>query len=530
MLNTTNRKYLVGLLFVLSFLLYSRTINYKFVWDDERIHLSQNEQLIRGKIKSFWEKPYSGMYIPASYTTWAIVKSIATSKKELSPKAFHLLNILTHSINCILVFLLLLTLFKHQANALWGALLFMLHPLQVESVAWISEFRGLYSTLFSLAALLTVFKHLEKKDIISLRNLALSKNFLLATILFGLALLSKPSAVVLPFVAGILTWCFYKEKFKPVLISLSLWILMILPVWIITKQAQPNEMIYTSIAIWQRAFIAGDTLFFYFSKLLVPYPLVACYGYTPQILTGSAFIYLSTAIYSVASVLLFIKRNQYPLLFGGFAIITVCILPVSGLIPFEYQKHSTVADRYMYFAMLGAASWIPYITAIATKRTWVKYAGMGILLTYLTLNIKQTSSWQNEFAVWDNTLRYNQNSHQVYYNRGVEYSKMRKYNEAISDYTQCLLLQPSYLDALFNRANAYENINNPAAAFSDYNTYLSINATDGSVYFKRAYLNYRTGNISAAAIDAQKAEQFGFPVGNKFKKILDESLNKNTHP
>lgn len=525
--NAANRKYLIGLLFVLSFLLFSKTLSYKFVWDDERIHLTNNEQLMKGNIASFWKKPYSGMYIPVSYTTWSVVKTFALGKKELSPKAFHILNVITHSINCILVFLLLLLLFQHQGNAFIGALLFLLHPLQVESVAWISEFRGLYSTLFSLASLLVLFRHLNKSEKISLRMLVFSKAFLLSSLLFVLALLSKPSAVVLPFVAGILTWCFYKEKFKAVILSLSIWLVIALPVLVITMRSQPNEILYSGITLFQRLIIAGDTLFFYFAKLLIPCPLVACYGYTPDAISQSFFSSFSTLLYIAAAVCFFVKRKQFPLLFSGFAIITVYILPVSGIIPFEYQKHSTVADRYMYFGMLGTALWIPTIRDFTKKHPRIEYVIAAILPVYFILTILQMSTWKNEFTVWDNTLKYYQNSPKVYYNRGVEYSKMKRYNDAISDYTQSLLLQPGYLDVLFNRANAYENTGNTNAAFADYNSYLSIDSTDGSVYFKKAYLNYRTGNIPAAALDVQKAEQLGFPVDSRFKQALYKRLQTN---
>lgn len=254
----------------------------------------------------------------------------------------------------------------------------------------------------------------------------------------------------------------------------------------------------------------------------MPYPLAACYGYEPELILSNKFIYLS-AFFSIAiALIVFAKRKSQPLLFSGFAIITVCVLPVLGLIPFEYQKHSTVADRYVYFGMLGLAVLVPMIANTIKKYDSLKYVFGSVMLIYLLLNIKQTNTWKNEFSIWDNTLRHYQNSAKVYYNRGVEYSKLGKFNEAIKDYTQCLALQNDYRDALFNRANAYENIKNNSAAFSDYSAYLLIDSTDGSVYYKRAYLNYRTGNMRAAVSDAEKAEQFNFRVGIKFKKMLQE--------
>lgn len=523
MLNKTiNKKYLILFLFVFSFILYSKTINYGFVWDDERIHLMSNQSLMNGDVKSFWEKPYSGMYIPVSYTAWAFIKNISNHNTGLSPKTFHLLNIFTHSINCILVFQLLLLLFKNQAHAFWASILFLLHPMQVESVGWISEFRGLYSAFFSLLALISMFKYFEKNGVFTLRSFLTSRHFMIASVLFVLALLSKPSAIVLPFVAGILTWCFYRDNFKTIWKGLLIWVFILLPILLITKASQPNELIYSGVALWQRFFIAGDSLFFYLSKIVFPYPLAVCYGNTPELIANNKLIYLTTVICLVIACFLFIKRKSHPILFSGFAIIVICVLPVLGLVPFEYQKHATVADRYLYFGMLGVALFIPLIIGLIKQYAWLKYSTIALLLFYLVLNIQQTSTWKNEFTVWDNTLKHYQNSPKVFYNRGVEYSKIKKYPEAISDYTNSLALQPNYLDAIFNRANAYENVNNTVAAFKDYNTYLSIDANDGSVYFKRAYLNYKIGNRSGAIRDTEKAEALGFPVSAKFKRKLIE--------
>jgi tetratricopeptide (TPR) repeat protein len=521
-----NRKYLIATLFALSFVLYARTLNYGFVWDDERIHLTNNQQLMKGDVTSFWTQPYSGMYIPVTYTTWTFVKSISISKKELSPKLFHLLNVITHSINGVLVFLLLSILFKNQTQAFWGSVLFLLHPLQVESVAWISEFRGLYSVFFSLLSLISIFRYFEKNAVVAFRAFVFSKQFIIASVLFVFALLAKPSAVVLPFIASILVWCFYKEHFKSITKGLSVWFLFIIPILLITKHSQTNEFIYASISLWQRFLIAGNSLFFYLYKLIVPYPLVACYGYTPELIVSNIFSYFSMFFCVFLAIVLFIKRKSNPILFSSFGVIAISVFPVLGLVSFEYQKHSTVADHYMYFGMLGVTLLIPLISECIKKYNYLKYISGGILIIYVVLNIQQTSTWKNEFTIWDNTLTHYQNSPNVYYNRGVEYSKIGNFNAAINDYTQCLALQKDYRDALFNRANAYENLNDINEAFADYNTYLSVDSTDGSVYYKRAYLNYKTGNINGAINDVGKAEQLGFSVGNKFKKTLNDARMK----
>lgn len=521
----SNKKYVLLFLFAFTFLLYARTINYGFVWDDERIHITGNEQLMKGNVSYFWEKPYKGMYIPVSYTAWTGLEKLASSGSKISPKFFHFVNVFTHGINGVLVFLLLLHLFKQQSYAFWGSLLFILHPLQVEPVVWVSEFRGLLSTFFMLSSTLALFLLIEKQNKISIKSLLLSSSFFLASIFYVLAMLSKPSAVVLPFIVGILAWVFYKPDFKIIALSLSLWLLICLPILYITKHSQPNESIYAATTLWQRSIIMGNVFLTYFLKLLLPYPLVACYGNTPVTILNKNFSIIALVIVLCIFIFLFINRNRYRMLFAGFIIIVICILPVSGIVPFEYQKHASTADRYMYFAIIGVTLWVPALTNWGEQYKWVRYALISLLVFYTVLNTLQVPIWKNEFALWDHTLNFYQNSSKIYYNRGVEYSKMKNYRAAVADYSKSIELDPHYLDALFNRANAYENLKDAKNAFIDYNTYLSIDSSDGSVYFKRAYLFYRTGHFAEAKTDVKKAEEHHFNVDLRFKTALNKASN-----
>jgi hypothetical protein len=514
------KKYLMGILFTLSFFLYVRTLKYEFVWDDERVHLTENTSFMKSDIASFW-KTHPGMYIPLTYTTWSFVKQ-AFSNDKLSPKPFHLLNIIFHSINCLLLFQLLFVLFKDQASAFWGSLLFLLHPMQVESVAWISEFRGLYSAFFCFLSLLSIVSYLDKNAISSVRSFVLSGHFIAATLLFILALLSKPSAIVLPFIAAILTWCFYKEKLLSVLKALLIWLLPIIVIVCMLMLKKTD----TTILLWQRFFIAGDSLFFYIYKLIIPYPLVACYGFTPQLILTDKLCYFTTLAVISIMIVLFLKRRSSRILFTGFAIIFFCLLPVLGLIPFDFEKYSNVADRYFYFAMFGVALWMARMVSTVKKYKYLKIIFVNVFVVLFLLNIRQTATWQNEFTLWDNTLKHYQNNSTVYYNRGVQYSKIGNYDQAIDDYTKSIALQNDYIWALANRANAYEYANNLNAALNDYQKCFKIDSTQGSIYYNRACLNYRMGKIDEAIHDATKAERLNFTVNAKFKKVLQETISK----
>lgn len=170
-----NRKYLACILFFLSILFFFRTVNYKAVWDDERAHFTPGTLEAMDKdIGVFWEVQ-SGMYIPLTYSTWGIVKKVA-STTGFKPAPFHLLNVVIHGLNGVLLFYFLLLLFKNNASAFFGSLLFLIHPLQVESVAWISEFRGLYASFFCLISLLFFSTSWRKNTLKSYRKLFFQKD------------------------------------------------------------------------------------------------------------------------------------------------------------------------------------------------------------------------------------------------------------------------------------------------------------------------------------------------------------------
>lgn len=510
-----NRKYLAFILFFLSILFFFRTVNYKSVWDDERAHFTPgNLVAMDHNIAAFWDVQ-SGMFIPVTYSTWALVKKTA-STNGFKPGPFHLLNIVTHGLNAVLLFYFLLLLFKNNVNAFFGSLIFLIHPLQVESVAWISEFRGLYAAFFCFISLLFFFNYLEKKQPEKFRDIIFSKGYIFSFLFFVLALLAKATAIVLPLIILIIVWRFYKSETKRVATSLTIWLIPIFAVAFLLLTAG----VHVTTPISQRFVISGFTLFFYLQKLIVPYPLVACYGYIPDNVVDNSFSYVAFIISIGITYFVIKKRNQFPDLFAAFLIMFACILPVLGIIPFEYQKFSTVADRYMYMAFIGVALLIPGLMVRIQKNSFLKICGGIIIATMAILTIKQTTTWKDEFTLWNHTLQYVDNSAQTYYNRGVQYSLKGNFNKAISDYNSAFELNPNNTDILFNRANAFENLKNYDLALSDYNTALKINPKDGELYYKRSNIFLIQMNLDQALDDVQRAEQYNYAVDPNYKQML----------
>lgn len=500
------------ILFLSSLLIYGRAIHYEFVWDDERSHLTRHNDFMQGKIGAMWSKPYDGMYIPVAYTAWYAVKKIsAGSDTRLDPKPFHAVNVILHGFNSMLVFLLLVLFFNNSPAALAGSMVFLLHPLQVESVAWISEFRGLLSTFFSLGALYLFFNACLKNSNTNALSFLRSRAFLFSTLLFTLALLSKPSAVALPFIAGLLAWCFSPSAYKGVLKSLTLWLLVMVPVILVTGHSQKNDILSFVPALWQRPLLAGDSVFFYFSKLLVPIDLAACYGKTPELMLKSNTVYLTTALVGGLFLFLFIKRNAYRHLFTGCCIILAAVIPVSGLVSFYYQRYSNVADRYMYLGMLGAALIISFFWIKAKQVKALNYAIPVLFLFFIILTVRQIPVWKNEFAMWDNSAKLYPDQWTALYNRAVHYGKAGQFRQAIDDYTRALIFNPADKNIYLNRANAFGMVKRFEDALADYSKALELSPGDGSAYYNRALTYYNMGELTLCIRDLHKAQELKFP-------------------
>ncbi|MDP6959323.1 MAG: hypothetical protein QF645_10995, partial [Planctomycetota bacterium] len=151
------------ILTVTPFFLYWQTTRFGLIWDDISVHLINNPHLLPANSENllyFWKETYMGLYVPVTYNTWTLLSGFfSTSPKD--PFAYHLFNNILHTANGLLVFALLRRFLKNPWDAMVGTLLFLIHPLQAETVAWISEFRGLLATFFGLSGLSLYLKSLS---------------------------------------------------------------------------------------------------------------------------------------------------------------------------------------------------------------------------------------------------------------------------------------------------------------------------------------------------------------------------------
>src|SRR5215212_6828517 len=218
----------VAILVVVTLLVFIPVYGHDFVtWDDTH-NLAKNPDMLAPtweKVEWYWRHQYKDLYIPVTYTIWAGVASVAriggAGEVQLNPAVFHGVNSLLHLAAAVTVFAILRRLFGVVWPALLGALFFAVHPVQVEPVAWVSGMKDVLSGLLALTAVLAYILFAQSNKLWW---------HAMATAAFVLAMLAKPSAVVVPFVVLIIEWLVLKRGLRDAIVGPALWFLLALPV------------------------------------------------------------------------------------------------------------------------------------------------------------------------------------------------------------------------------------------------------------------------------------------------------------
>ncbi len=376
---------------------------------DDHYNIATNPYLanVSGEsIAHFWTAPYIRLYIPVTYTAWSLLAKLAGDPPPTSPQEIRVLhgaNILLQVANTLLVLALLQCCGVSLWAAFFGALIFAVHPLQTEAVSWITELKTVLSAFFSFATML--FFVLATRSAAQRPRVRIAL-YLGSLLLLVLGIFSKPLAVcTLPFL--FIISCVFQGI--PPLRSIRLLTphaVLCLAVIFITMQAQPLPFFLEPLPFALRLPVALDAVGFYLSKLFVPVHLAMDYARTPSAVWNGFPANGFWALPLLTGALLFFFKNKRRQLLACLALFMLGILPVSGMLPFGYQVISTVADRYAYFAMFGAAL---ALGIVCSSWPWKILATLvpviGVLL--ISLTFQQSELWKKEQSLgWHSTTSY----------------------------------------------------------------------------------------------------------------------------
>lgn len=496
-------------LLIFTAVLYSGAITNAINDLDDNAYITNNRYLrdfsFHG-VKEIFTTFYASNYHPLTTLVWLF----EFHWFGLNPAAYHLSNVLLHLLNTWLVLRVTEELSSRKLTAIIVATLFAIHPMHVESVAWISELKDV---LYAAFYLLSVWVYLRY-----LKNGYKRADYLSVLLLFIASLLSKPSAVTLPVL--LIAIDFYKgrragikalaEKIPFFVLSVVFGIINILA----QKTAGPVDILLQSKGVINSLFLVASAISSYVLKVIAPVGLCAM-NYFPHPSNGllPAMYYLSLPLLAVFTWLIARKSShRKELLFGAaFFLVTISVM-----LQIVNVGLALTAERYTYIPYIGLFYIIgQYSADVIEKKPGLTKTVLGICAVFVVLFSLQTFSrikvWKDTNSMYTDIIEKNTGNPDVsfiYMRRAFYKMQQHDLRGALEDYTSSIDMAPGYLfkySAYGGRANVYEELGDAASAFKDYDMSIKLNPGNAAAYNSRGWLLYRTGQKQLAMRDFNKA-------------------------
>lgn len=425
------------LIVVLTSLAYVPAIRGGYIWDD-REYVWANDALrsLEG-LRQLWLAPMVGLYSPLTVTTFWLEYHVW----GVAPLGYHVTNVALHIVDALLVWALLRRL--AIGGALFAAGIFALHPVHVESVAWIAERKDVLSAFFSLLTLLVWIRFVERGG---------WRSYALASALFVCALLSKAVACTLPLVLLLLAWW---KGWRWNLAYVMPLLLVSLGFGILTVSFEQAAAPVPSFPLVERVLVAGRAAWFYAEKLLWPVHLMTMYPHW-DVDAGTSWQYgFPAAALAVVGALWWLRARigKAPLVALLFFLITLA--PVLGFVPAAYLKVYYVADHLQYFASIGPIALFAGVLAhvahrLAIRPVWRTALAAPLVLALAELSWQQGRFYRDAETLWRHAVASNPDAWDAEYNLGTLLMEQGKLGEAIPHLEATIRLNPEWFRAQTN--------------------------------------------------------------------------------
>jgi tetratricopeptide (TPR) repeat protein len=265
--------------------------------------------------------------------------------------------------------------------------------------------------------------------------------------------LSKPSAVSVPLIAGAIDYFLLRRASRKVWASILPLLLLTIPFIIIGRVVQTTPHV-TNAPPWTRPLVALDALAFYACKIAWPATLGIIYGRTPEGILKSGQIYYTWVLPVMLFAIGYATRKKWPALITGESTVLFALLPVLGLTPFMFQVHSTVADHYVYVAMLGVA--LIVTGAIRSAPRMAVYVVASVVVVVMAArSFVQAGTWHDSIALATHAINVTPTSGTAHSNLGVALAEANRIGEAVEQLQIAVKLEPGNRDAHTRLAQAY---------------------------------------------------------------------------
>ncbi len=514
---------------LLTIALYLPALGNGFVNWDDNLYVYENTS-IRSCNLTFLRTAFLGFHASGNWHPLTLMShALDYAIWGMNPLGHHLTSVLLHGVNTFLVVIVVMRLagaLRRRGGGLderggliaagVTGLLFGIHPLHVESVAWVSERKDVLYALFYLLGILAYLRYAEERK--EGGAWYRDRRYLLVVVLYVLSLMSKPMAVTFPAVLLLLDWyplgSLRSGKIRHAVSDKIPLFLLSAVASVLTLFAQAAGKAVASlelIPVSSRLPVALRSFIMYMYKMLLPEPLLPLYTHPQQAsLSSPEYLVpaLLIALLAVASILL---ARRVRLLPAALAFYTISIIPVIGIIQVGSQA---MADRYAYLPGTGLFLLAAAAAGAVAGRFWsagerLQAKAALVLLAACSIVVfvsaairteRQISVWKNSFTLWDHQIRHDPENSRAYSGRGYYFFSNKLYAEALRDYNRAIELSPSPVpDYLNNRAYVYMALGRYDEALRDYNLAIDLSPEpDPDYLFNRAHVYMALGRYEEA--------------------------------
>jgi tetratricopeptide (TPR) repeat protein len=526
---------------------FGQTLGHEFVNYDDDFYVYENPAVTQGLTLQGIIWAFTHVHCSNWHPLTWVSHMLDCQFYGLSPGGHHLTNILLHTATAILLFLIL----RQMTGALWRsafvAAVFAIHPLRVESVAWVAERKDVLSGLFFMLTIGAYVRYAQRRSRVepsSLRSAASGSrepgaqavsaldprlsalDYCLVLLFFALGLMCKPMLVTLPLV----------------LVLLDYWPLNRLradaatePVFRLAGRLVPRRLVFEKLPLLGLAVASCAVTIFAQTKSILPFEnmslslrvgnaLISCVAYLGQMFwpSGLAVLYpftaggvgvsevvLSLVLLAGISTGVFILRRRRPCFLTGWLWYLIMLAPVIGIVQVGAQAR---ADRYTYLPQIGLYLLLTWAAADLCagwrhRRVVLGGGSMIILMALIFCARAQTAYWRNSESLWTHTLACTSDNFIGHNNLGIALLKTGNVDEAMVHYQKALEINPDFAEAHNNLGNFLFQKGSVDEAMVHYQKALEINPDYAEAHYNLGYALLKMGNVDEAIAHLQKALQ-----------------------
>jgi protein O-mannosyl-transferase len=483
----------------ITFAVFGQTLGHEFVDFDDDLYITENPMVARGLTRKGIVWAFTHVHSANWHPLTWLSHMLDCQLYGLHPGEHHRTNVLLHTATVIALFLVL----RQMTGTLWRsafvAAVFAIHPLRVESVAWVAERKDVLSGLFFMLTIGAYVRYARRPWSWGRYGLVL--------LLFAMGLMCKPMLVTLPVVLLLLDyWPLQRTESEGRLVLEKLPLLALSAAsCVATLLAQTGAMpSIKSFSLPVRLANALASCMVYLGQMVWPAGLAVFYPYPHNGLPPWEVALAGTLLAGLSAVVLWQQRKQ-PWLLVGWVWYLVMLLPVAGLIQVGMQAH---ADRYTYLPQIGIYVAITWLVA-EWRVNRVALGGLmaGVLVVLMACAWQQTAYWQNSESLWTHTLACTTDNDIAQNNLGYALLQKGKVDEALPCFQQALQIRPDYADARNNLGYALLQTGKVDEALLCFQQALQIRPNFADARNNLGYAFLRMGKVDAAATCFQQALQ-----------------------